>query len=452
MSGEARPGGWLRRWWPWAAMGVVVVVTLVVASGRDQPRTNAERIDAIAETIKCPTCKGESVLSSQAVAAQDIRDEIARQVRAGRTDDQVRAFIAERIGDAVPPHALGGRARWPDVGPARRGAGAGLRRPRLRLRQVATGAGRWRPTTTTAPSSPPRWPPSTGRTPRHGPRTPGSTTAASTRASAGEARRRSVGRLRDAGDARTRPTLVEGRHDPDRLAELEEERAFLLRSLDDLDREHDAGDLDEHDYVELRDGYTARAAAVLRELEAGRAARPARPPTRWGRVALIGGLVVLVAVGAGVAVAAFSGQRLPGETAERRHRRDRQQPAGCGTGAARPPTSRAPSTPTTPSSRSTRTTPRPSRTAGGSSRASARPPRRPTWSTGARRSSTGPSPPRPSTPIPTASRRSSSSATAATPPRPRLPSTSASQPTRPRRCAASWRGCRPRSTPPSLAA
>ena len=80
-------------------MGVVVVVTLVVASGRDQPRTNAERIDAIAETIKCPTCKGESVISSQAVAAQDIRDEIARQVRAGRTDDQVRAFIAERIGE-----------------------------------------------------------------------------------------------------------------------------------------------------------------------------------------------------------------------------------------------------------------------------------------------------------------------------------------------------------------
>jgi hypothetical protein len=103
-------------------------------------------------------------------------------------------------------------------------------------------------------------------------------------------------------------------HDPDRLAELEEERAFLLRSLDDLDREHDAGDLDEHDFVELRDGYTARAAAVLRELDAGRAARPARAPTRWGRVALIGGLVVLVAVGAGVAVAAFSGQRLPGET------------------------------------------------------------------------------------------------------------------------------------------
>ena len=33
--------------------------------------------------------------------------------------------------------------------------------------------------------------------------------------------------------------------DPDRLAELEEERRFLLRSLNDLEREYRAGDIDE---------------------------------------------------------------------------------------------------------------------------------------------------------------------------------------------------------------
>jgi len=103
-------------------------------------------------------------------------------------------------------------------------------------------------------------------------------------------------------------------HDPDRLAELEEEKAFLLRSLEDLEREREAGDLDEDDYVTLRDGYTARAAQVLRELEAGQAAVPPRPPVRWGRVLGISAVVVAVAIGAGVAVAAFSGQRLPGDT------------------------------------------------------------------------------------------------------------------------------------------
>ena len=33
----------------------------------------------------------------------------------------------------------------------------------------------------------------------------------------------------------------------DRLAALEEERRFLLRSLTDLEREHDAGDVDDLD-------------------------------------------------------------------------------------------------------------------------------------------------------------------------------------------------------------
>ena len=52
---------------------------------------------------------------------------------------------------------------------------------------------------------------------------------------------------------------------------LEEEREFLLRSLDDLEREHDAGDIDEADYHTLKDDYTRRAVTVLRAIEAGRA-------------------------------------------------------------------------------------------------------------------------------------------------------------------------------------
>jgi cytochrome c-type biogenesis protein CcmH len=80
-------------------MAVIVAVVLVVASGQSGPRTNAERIDGIAKTIKCPTCVGESVYTSQAAAAQDIKQEIARQVAAGRTDDEVRAYFAQRLGE-----------------------------------------------------------------------------------------------------------------------------------------------------------------------------------------------------------------------------------------------------------------------------------------------------------------------------------------------------------------
>jgi tetratricopeptide (TPR) repeat protein len=52
------------------------------------------------------------------------------------------------------------------------------------------------------------------------------------------------------------------------LRDLEEERDFLLRSISDLDRERAANDLTEADYRRLRDGYTARAAEVMRRLEA----------------------------------------------------------------------------------------------------------------------------------------------------------------------------------------
>jgi len=105
-----------------------------------------------------------------------------------------------------------------------------------------------------------------------------------------------------------------GGADPDRLAELEEERAFLLRSLDDLDREHEAGDIEEADYVPLRDGYTARAAVVLRAIESEQAARPAQPPRNWRRIGLWAAVVAVVAVAAGVLVAWASGDRLPGDT------------------------------------------------------------------------------------------------------------------------------------------
>ena len=56
--------------------------------------------------------------------------------------------------------------------------------------------------------------------------------------------------------------------DPDALVALEEQRDFLLRSIEDLDRELAAGDLDADDHRTLRDDYTARAAALIRSIDA----------------------------------------------------------------------------------------------------------------------------------------------------------------------------------------
>jgi tetratricopeptide (TPR) repeat protein len=99
----------------------------------------------------------------------------------------------------------------------------------------------------------------------------------------------------------------------ERLAELEEERRYLLRSLTDLEREHDAGDVDDLDYQTLKDGYTVRAATVLRDIEAGRGDLPARPPRRWSRTIAVVAAVVVGSVVAGFVLAGAWGERSSGQ-------------------------------------------------------------------------------------------------------------------------------------------
>lgn len=101
------------------------------------------------------------------------------------------------------------------------------------------------------------------------------------------------------------------------LALLDDERASLLRSLTDLEREFNAGDLDEVDYATLKEEYTVRAADQLRRranVEAGvsatiATAQRSRARRPWLRPA--GVIATLAAaLGIGVAVARFAGERI----------------------------------------------------------------------------------------------------------------------------------------------
>ena len=90
------------KWAGWAVLAVVVVALLAMGASRASgPRTQSERIDGVARTIRCPTCAGESVFESNSAAAENIRNEVARQVAAGRTDNEIRRFLADRYGDDV---------------------------------------------------------------------------------------------------------------------------------------------------------------------------------------------------------------------------------------------------------------------------------------------------------------------------------------------------------------
>ncbi len=105
------------------------------------------------------------------------------------------------------------------------------------------------------------------------------------------------------------------RLDPDELAALEEQRDFLLHSLDDLEREHDASDIGEDDYRTLHNDYTARAAETLRALDERRQAfTDTRRPSSTGRIVAVVAGVLVFAVVAGVLVAQALGGRAPNQT------------------------------------------------------------------------------------------------------------------------------------------
>ncbi len=94
---------------------------------------------------------------------------------------------------------------------------------------------------------------------------------------------------------------------------LIEERDFLLRSLEDLERERAAGDIDDLDYVALHDDYTARAARVLREIQHGRSGPRKNLHGSLRRSVLTALAVVAFAGLAGMLVSNALGRRESGE-------------------------------------------------------------------------------------------------------------------------------------------
>jgi tetratricopeptide (TPR) repeat protein len=98
---------------------------------------------------------------------------------------------------------------------------------------------------------------------------------------------------------------------------LLEERDFFLRSLQDLDREYEAGDIEADDYAALKDDYTSRAAAVLRRLAELEGLAQSRPGSAFGPEGpqpAPGESLVSPAASAGAQLSLFAGAESGGAT------------------------------------------------------------------------------------------------------------------------------------------
>jgi len=105
----------VRRWAPWVALVVVVAVALVIGIRDREPKTDAERVQAIAESVACPACSGQSVASSDVAASRNLRADIERRVAAGEGADEIRAAYAARFGDDIllnPPRSGSAALVW----------------------------------------------------------------------------------------------------------------------------------------------------------------------------------------------------------------------------------------------------------------------------------------------------------------------------------------------------
>lgn len=78
----------------------------------DDPAAEAEA-RALMHTLRCITCQGQSIADSDAAMAGDMRHEVRTQIAAGRSAEQVRAWLIERYGEYISYQPSVGRLTWP---------------------------------------------------------------------------------------------------------------------------------------------------------------------------------------------------------------------------------------------------------------------------------------------------------------------------------------------------
>ena len=60
-----------------------------------------ERFSNLLETFRCPKCQSSSLAGSNAPIAQDLKTEIHRLIKEGKSDKQIETFLRSRYGDFI---------------------------------------------------------------------------------------------------------------------------------------------------------------------------------------------------------------------------------------------------------------------------------------------------------------------------------------------------------------
>ena len=78
----------------------VVALAKEARSVSDDPELE-KRVMALSEELRCLVCQNETLAGSHADLAVDLRRQIREQMKAGKSDKEIVAFLTERYGDFV---------------------------------------------------------------------------------------------------------------------------------------------------------------------------------------------------------------------------------------------------------------------------------------------------------------------------------------------------------------
>lgn len=89
-----------------AVLTLSLVLFASVSTGREamlmseDPKLEA-RLDELSHELRCMVCQNESLSSSRAELADDLRSEVRELLRSGKSDREIKDFLVSRYGDFV---------------------------------------------------------------------------------------------------------------------------------------------------------------------------------------------------------------------------------------------------------------------------------------------------------------------------------------------------------------
>ena len=105
------------RAFPWSALIVLALTVSTLARAVDptvMPNEELQqRYEALTHELRCMQCMNNSIADSPVGLAADMRTQVKEQLIAGKSDDEIRAWMVQRYGQVIlftPP--MEGSAAW----------------------------------------------------------------------------------------------------------------------------------------------------------------------------------------------------------------------------------------------------------------------------------------------------------------------------------------------------